>query len=80
MLHAVVPATARVFARAIVMPNLRPPITTVEAAVAYRDRILAAVPEGLDFTPLMTAYLTDDLAPEVLERGQESAFGGVGGR
>ncbi len=69
MLHAVVPATARVFARAIVMPNLRPPITTVEAAVAYRDRILAAVPEGLDFTPLMTAYLTDDLAPEVLERG-----------
>ena len=48
---AVVPATARQFARAIVMPNLRPPITTAAAALAYRDRIVAAVPAGLDFTP-----------------------------
>ena len=69
MLHAVVPATAQVFARAIVMPNLKPPVTTVEAALAYRDRILEAVPEGVQFTPLMTAYLTDDLSPEVLEQG-----------
>ena len=69
MLRAVLPATARVFARAIVMPNLKPPITTVEAAIAYRDRILAALPEGVTFTPLMTAYLTDDLDPAVLEQG-----------
>ena len=69
MLQAVLPSTARVFARAIVMPNLKPPITSVEAAVAYRDRILAALPDGLAFTPLMTAYLTDDLSPEVLRQG-----------
>jgi dihydroorotase len=54
----VVPYTARQFARAIVMPNLRPPITTVEHARAYRDRILAALPEGMGFEPLMTLYLT----------------------
>ena len=70
MLQAVLPSTARVFARAIVMPNLKPPITSVEAAVAYRDRILAALPDGTAFTPLMTAYLTDDLSPEVLRQGQ----------
>ena len=69
MLRAVLPATARVFARAIVMPNLKPPITSVEAAVAYRDRIMAALPKEAHFTPLMTAYLTDDLAPEVLIEG-----------
>ena len=69
MLQAVLPATARVFARAIVMPNLKPPVTTVEAALAYRERILSALPDGAQFTPLMTAYLTDDLDPAVLEKG-----------
>ena len=58
-MQAVVPYTARQFARAIVMPNLTPPVTTSALAAAYRDRILAAVPRGADFTPLMTAYLTD---------------------
>ncbi|MCP5865366.1 amidohydrolase family protein, partial [Klebsiella pneumoniae] len=57
VMRGVVPFTARQFARAIVMPNLSPPVTSVEAAAAYRDRILAAVPGGIDFTPLMTAYL-----------------------
>src|SRR5206468_8163495 len=57
MLRTVAPYTARQFARAIVMPNLAPPITTVEAANAYRQRIVAAA--GQDFTPLMTCYLTD---------------------
>jgi dihydroorotase len=69
MLRAVLPYTARQFARAIVMPNLVPPITTVAAAEAYRARILAAVPAGLAFTPLMTAYLTDDTDPDEIERG-----------
>ncbi|QNI89203.1 dihydroorotase [Synechococcus sp. ROS8604] len=69
MLEAVLFATARVFARAVVMPNLRPPITTVEAAQQYRQRIENALTDGLAFTPLMTAYLTDDLDPEELERG-----------
>jgi dihydroorotase len=69
MLRAVVPYTARQFARAIVMPNLVPPVTSVEAARAYRERILSAVAEGMRFTPLMTCYLTDDADPEELERG-----------
>ena len=69
MLEQVLPATARQFARAIVMPNLRPPVTTVDAAIAYRQRIEAALPEGMAFTPLMTAYLTDDISPDELERG-----------
>jgi dihydroorotase len=59
MLRAVAAATARVFARAIVMPNLRPPVTTTSAAKAYRERILAALPRGTPFEPLMTLYLTD---------------------
>jgi len=67
MLRAVAPFTARQFARAIVMPNLTPPVTSVEAASAYRQRIVAAA--GPDFTPLMTCYLTDDAAPDELERG-----------
>lgn len=58
-LRAVLPYTARQFGRAIVMPNLSPPVTTTALAVAYRERILAALPEGLSFTPLMTLYLTD---------------------
>ncbi len=65
---AVVPASARQFARAIIMPNLRPPITTAAAAVAYRARILAALPAGADFTPLMTLYLTDNLAVDEIAR------------
>lgn len=69
MLAAVVNYTARQFARAIVMPNLKPPITTVAAAKAYRDRILAAVAPGLDFTPLMTCYLTDTIDAKEVEVG-----------
>ncbi|WP_066905694.1 MULTISPECIES: dihydroorotase [unclassified Synechococcus] len=69
MLRAVLPATARTFARAIVMPNLRPPVTSVDLAKAYRRRILEALPEGVSFEPLMTAYLTDDLDPDELARG-----------
>jgi dihydroorotase len=67
MLEAVAPFTARQFARAIVMPNLRPPVTTAAAAAAYRDRIRAAA--GQAFEPLMTAYLTDTIAPDELARG-----------
>jgi dihydroorotase len=69
MLAAVVPCTARQFARAIVMPNLKPPVTTTAAAAAYRDRIRAALPAGSDFTPLMTCYLADDASPDELRRG-----------
>lgn len=69
VMRGVVPYTARQFARAIVMPNLTPPITTAAMASDYRDRILAAVPEGARFTPLMTCYLTDDTDPEDLARG-----------
>ena len=67
MLRKVVPYTARQFARAIVMPNLVPPITTVEAAAAYRERIIAA--SGPGFTPLMTCYLTDNASPDEIARG-----------
>ncbi len=69
IMRGVTAYTARQFARAIVMPNLSPPVTTVAAAEAYRQRILDAVPEGVDFTPLMTAYLTDASDPEELARG-----------
>ncbi|GIU66197.1 dihydroorotase [Candidatus Phycosocius spiralis] len=69
MLAGVVNATARQFARAIVMPNLVPPVTKAAAADAYRSRILAAVETGLDFTPLMTCYLTDDSDPEDITYG-----------
>jgi dihydroorotase len=72
MLEAVAAFTARQFARAIVMPNLVPPVTTAEAAEAYRARILAALPAGRDFTPLMTCYLTDATDPGALARGFES--------
>ena len=67
MLRRVAPFTARQFARAIVMPNLAPPITSVEAAAAYRERIVAAAGPG--FTPLMTCYLTDEADPDMLARG-----------
>jgi dihydroorotase len=69
IMRSVVAHTARQFARAIVMPNLSPPVTTVAAAAAYRQRILDAVPDDMDFTPLMTAYLTDSSDPEELARG-----------
>ncbi len=69
MLAAVVNYTARQFARAIVMPNLVPPVTTVAAAEAYRTRIVAALEPGADFTPLMTCYLTDDIDPAEVTRG-----------
>jgi dihydroorotase len=69
MLQRVAPYTARQFARAIVMPNLVPPITTLEAARGYRRRILEATQPG--FTPLMTCYLTDDISPDEVARGHE---------
>jgi dihydroorotase len=69
MLRAVAPFTARQFARAIVMPNLTPPVTRAADAVAYRERILAAVPAKVDFTPLMTCYLTDSTDPDDLAEG-----------
>ena len=69
MMRFVVPFTARQFGRAIIMPNLAPPITNADQARAYRDRILAAVPQGLSFEPLMTCYLTDDCDPDELEAG-----------
>lgn len=72
MLDAVVPYTARQFARAIVMPNLMPPVSNIDAAAAYRDRILKAVPDGVEFTPLMTAYLTDQTDADELARGFEA--------
>src|SRR5579864_6057038 len=73
-LRAVVPATAQVFGRAIVMPNLRPPITTTASARAYRDRILAAIPAGSRFTPLMTLYLTDDTSAAEIAQAKASGF------
>lgn len=69
---SVLPHTARQFARAIVMPNLKPPVVDTAQAQAYRERILAALPPGLDFTPLMTLYLTDSLAPAEIERATAS--------
>ena len=69
-LHTVVPHTAAQFGRAIIMPNLRPPVTTAEQALAYKARILAAVPAGVQFEPLMTLYLTDKLPPDEIARAQ----------
>ena len=71
ILKGVLPYTARQFARAIVMPNLAPPVSTVAAGADYRARILAALPAGMDFTPLMVAYLTDHIDPDELARGHE---------
>jgi dihydroorotase len=73
-LAAVLPDTARQFARAIVMPNLKPPVTTTALAAAYRERILAARPAGSDFEPLMTLYLTDNTAAAEIERAVASGF------
>jgi dihydroorotase len=73
-LRAVVPHSARQFARAIVMPNLRPPVVTVEQALAYRERVLAAVPAGVAFEPLMTLYLTDATPPSEMGRAREAGI------
>ena len=73
-LKAVLPHTARQFARAIVMPNLKPPVTTVAHAAAYRERILAALPAGMAFEPLMTLYLTDVTSAEEIRAAVASGF------
>ena len=74
MMAAVLPDTARRFARAIVMPNLQPPITTVDLAHAYRDRILAALPADMRFDPLMTLYLTDNMPVSEIAKAKNSGF------
>ena len=71
---SVLPHSARQFARAIVMPNLRPPVTTTAMALDYRARILAALPEGVQFEPLMTLYLTDNTNPDEIRRAQDTGF------
>ena len=73
-MQSVLPDTARVFARAIAMPNLKPPVVTVDDAAAYRARLLAAVPAGVAFEPLMTLYLTDNTQPEEIVRAKASGF------
>ncbi|MFG6160323.1 dihydroorotase [Halomonas sp. 1390] len=74
VLSAVVAASARQMGRAIIMPNLKPPVTTTEQALAYRERILAALPAGSRFEPLMTLYLTDATSAEEIERAQASGL------
>ncbi|OYV34035.1 MAG: dihydroorotase, partial [Thiomonas sp. 20-64-5] len=71
-LRDALPWTARQFARAIVMPNLKPPVVRLQQALDYRGRILAALPQDSDFTPLMTLYLTDDTTPEMVEEAWSS--------
>ncbi|NMG28871.1 dihydroorotase [Aromatoleum evansii] len=71
-LAAVVPHTAQRFGRALIMPNLRPPVTTTAQALEYRERIRAAVPAGIDFEPLMSLYLTDNMAPDEIDRAKAS--------
>ncbi|MSP86003.1 MAG: dihydroorotase [Methylotenera sp.] len=73
-LKAVLPDTARQFARAIVMPNLRPPVTTTALAIAYRQRILKALPRGMHFEPLMTLYLTDNTSAEEIVKAKASGL------
>ena len=74
VLRDIVPHSARQFARAVVMPNLRPPVVRVEQALAYKDRILAAVPAGLSFEPLMTLYLTDSTSPDEMRRARDAGI------
>ena len=73
-MRSVIGATARVFGRAIVMPNLVPPVTTVAAAAAYRERIAAALPTGSRFAPLLTLYLTDDTTSDEISQARRSGF------
>lgn len=78
MMRATLPQTARAFGRAILMPNLLPPVATTDQAIAYRERALAALPPGSTFQPLMTCYLRDDTDPDDVERGfREGVFTGV---
>src|SRR5436309_14683026 len=78
MLKAVMPFPARHFGRAILMPNLVPPVVTTKDAIAYRERVMAALPAGSSFKPLMTCYLTDETDPDDVERGfREGVFTGV---
>lgn len=74
LLRDVVPDSARCFARAIIMPNLKPPVLTTAQALAYRQRILAAIPKGADFTPLMTLYLTDNTPPAEIVTAKQSGL------
>jgi len=74
LMASVLPDTARQFARAIVMPNLKPPVTTTEQAKIYRESILAALPSGAKFEPLMTLYLTDNTSAEEIKRAKQSGF------
>src|SRR5260370_10256747 len=75
MLNAVMPFTATHFGRAILMPNLVPPVMITKDAIAYRERVMAALPVGSSFKPLMTCYLTDDTDPDDVERGfKEEGF------
>ena len=73
-LAAALPPSARQFGRAIIMPNLKPPVTTVQAAQAYRERIMAALPPGAAFEPLMTLYLTDQTSADEIRRAKDSGF------
>ena len=72
LMQAVLPDTARQFARAIIMPNLHPPVTTTAQALAYRERIMKAIPAGMKFEPLMTLYLTDNTTAEEIRRAKQS--------
>lgn len=74
LMQSVLPDTARQFARAIIMPNLRPPVTTTAQAESYRARIFAALPAGMKFEPLMTLYLTDNTSAEEIRRAKQSGF------
>ncbi len=74
VLASVLPHTAKQFARAIVMPNLKPPVTTTAQALAYRERILAALPDGMQFEPLMTLYLTNNTTPDEIRRAKASGL------
>ena len=74
LMASVLPDTARQFARAIVMPNLRPPVTTTAQAIAYRERILKALPQGMKFEPLMTLYLTDNTSAEEIKKAKASGI------
>ena len=73
-LNSVLPHTANQFARAIIMPNLKPPVTTTAQAAAYRERILAALPAGMNFEPLMVLYLTNNTPPDEIRRAKDSGF------
>lgn len=73
-LNTVIPHTARCFGRAIIMPNLKPPVTTTEQALAYQDRILSSIPAGSNFQPLMTLYLTDNTNPSEIQKAKDSGY------